>query len=203
MKKSKVVYRRQSALAIVKNTALDCNLAGCTDDGKLPDATVPIVENNPDGVTYTAILPDLEETSIRGFSSAFSRPDGTGVDFTVDLSGLPDMEQGPFTYHIHDKPVPEGSGIPNYTATGAHLDPYERGPIPPCDAKHPETYEVGDLAGKHGKITEQKFRASFNDNFLSTAEGPDSFFGKRSVVMHAKDSKRLTCANFALAPPPS
>ena len=58
-------------------------------------------------------------------------------------------QQGPFGYHIHDQPVPKDG---NCNATLAHLDPYGRGPTPPCDSAKPETCEVGDLSGKHGKI---------------------------------------------------
>ena len=59
-------------------------------------------------------------------------------------------------YHIHDQPVPADG---NCTATAAHLDPYLRGEIPPCDNTHPETCQVGDLTGKHGNVTTSPFVA--------------------------------------------
>ena len=59
-------------------------------------------------------------------------------------------------YHIHDQPVPANG---NCTATAAHLDPYIRGEIPPCDNTHPETCQVGDLTGKHGNVTVSPFAA--------------------------------------------
>jgi Cu/Zn superoxide dismutase len=74
--------------------------------------------------------------------------DGKGVDITVTLTGFKN-ETGPFGYHIHDQPVPADG---NCTGTKAHLDPYQRGQATPCDNKKPETCEVGDLAGKYGKI---------------------------------------------------
>lgn len=40
----------------------------------------------------------------------------------------------------------------NCNKTLAHLDPYQRGQKPDCDAGEPQTCEVGDLSGKHGKI---------------------------------------------------
>lgn len=40
----------------------------------------------------------------------------------------------------------------NCTGTLAHLDPYKRGEDPPCDASAPASCQVGDLAGKHGKM---------------------------------------------------
>lgn len=39
---------------------------------------------------------------------------------------------------------------------------------------------------------------SFHDAYLSTESGPASFFGNRSIVIHEKNSTRLTCANFTL-----
>ena len=59
-------------------------------------------------------------------------------------------------YHIHDQPVPADG---NCTATLAHLDPYIRGEIPPCDNTQPETCQVGDLTGKHGNVTISPFAA--------------------------------------------
>ena len=58
-------------------------------------------------------------------------------------------QQGPFGYHIHDQPVPESGDC---AATLAHLDPYRRGQAVPCNSTEPQTCEVGDLSGKHGKI---------------------------------------------------
>lgn len=40
---------------------------------------------------------------------------------------------------------------------------------------------------------------SFLDLYLSTAKGPASFFGNRSIVIHTSNKTRLTCANFTLA----
>jgi Copper/zinc superoxide dismutase (SODC) len=99
-------------------------------------------------------------------------------------------------YHIHDQPVP-ASG--NCTATLAHLDPYVRGEEPPCDPTAPQTCQVGDLSGKYGKIPGTgSFQASYLDLYTSTAQGPASFFGNRSIVVHAANKTRLTCANFQL-----
>lgn len=40
---------------------------------------------------------------------------------------------------------------------------------------------------------------SFLDLYLSSAEGPGSFFGNRSIVIHTSNATRLTCANFTLS----
>lgn len=161
--------------------------------GKLGNAA--IVQGNPVGVTYTASLPNITTSDIRGFVAGTSNANGTGVIFNINLSGLPDASLGPFLYHIHDQPVPSNG---NCTATLAHQDPYIRGEIPPCDPTHPETCQTGDLAGKHGNITTNPFQINFLDLYLSTAQGPGSFFGNRSIVIHTSNTTRLTCANFTL-----
>ncbi len=99
-------------------------------------------------------------------------------------------------YHIHDQPVPANG---NCTATLAHLDPYIRGEVPPCDPSAPQTCQVGDLSGKYGKIPGTgSYQTSYYDLFTSTLQGPASFFGNRSVVIHTANTTRLTCANFQL-----
>ena len=40
---------------------------------------------------------------------------------------------------------------------------------------------------------------SFLDLYLSTVQGPESFFGNRSIVIHTSNTTRLTCANFTLS----
>ena len=62
--------------------------------GKLGDAA--IVQNNPAGVTYTAILPNSNSTGIRGYVAGTSNSNGTGVNFNINLYGFPDASLGPF-----------------------------------------------------------------------------------------------------------
>jgi hypothetical protein len=102
-------------------------------------------------------------------------------------------------YHIHVDPVP-ASG--NCTATLGHLDPYERGESPVCEASQPETCQVGDLSGKHGTMDPaagSSFQVVYLDLYLSTEPGVNSFFGNRSIVIHSHNLTRLACANFELA----
>lgn len=140
-------------------------------------------------------------------------PDGSGVMFHVAFSGLPDAG-GPFrrytpprwftpmrsnqksVYHIHDQPVPANG---NCTSTLAHLDPYQRGETPACDASAPDTCQVGDLSGKHGKVTstDGSFTSTYAEAYASTLEGIGAYFGNRSFVLHYANTTRITCANFA------
>lgn len=95
---------------------------------------------------------------------------------------------------MHDKPVPEDG---NCTATGAHLDPYERGQKPACNPLHRETCEVGDLSGKWGSFTGD-IETQFADLWTSTKAGEPGFFGNRSITLHTNNGTRITCANFKL-----
>ncbi|SPN96994.1 related to cytosolic Cu/Zn superoxide dismutase [Cephalotrichum gorgonifer] len=167
--------------------------------GERGDATP--VNNNPVGVSYVATLPDTPffagvdiEGNVKGSISATSGADGKGVDFKVKFSNLP-SGGGPFTYHLHSTPVPEDG---NCTATLAHLDPFIRTDTPPCDPETPADCEVGDLSGKHGKVTSDPFELTFNDPYASLVEGLGSFFGNRSFVLHFANKTRITCANFEL-----
>ncbi|EFR01558.1 cu-Zn superoxide dismutase [Nannizzia gypsea CBS 118893] len=157
----------------------------------------PETTNNPVGVVYKAEFPDRDSTDIRGTVSATAHSSGRGVVFEFDLTGF-DEENGPFPYHIHVDPVPANGSC---TATLDHLDPFGRGQKPPCDTPNPETCEPGDLSGKHGKIDvsgDEHFMAKYHELYVATQQGLGTFFGNRSIVIHAKNGTRLTCANFAL-----
>lgn len=56
-----------------------------------------IVQGNPAGVTYTAILPNKNSTSIRGYVAGTSASNGTGVNFNINLYGFPSADLGPFS----------------------------------------------------------------------------------------------------------
>lgn len=56
-----------------------------------------VIENNPIGVTYTAILPDKASTGIRGYVAGTTAANGKGVDFNINLFGFPSADLGPFS----------------------------------------------------------------------------------------------------------
>ncbi|PBP28277.1 superoxide dismutase [Diplocarpon rosae] len=191
-----------SILAVVAAAMLTLASAQSTTEpitGVRGNAT--IVVNNPVGKVYVAVLPEQEwnnpqdpRGNVKGSISATANPDGIGVSFAVKFENLP-TSGGPFLYHIHDAPVPADG---NCTTTLAHADPYIRGETSACDASLPQTCQTGDLSGKHGKITQDPFVASYSDGFASTLEGIGAFFGNRSFVIHFANKTRITCANFAL-----
>ncbi|KAF4625945.1 hypothetical protein G7Y89_g12219 [Cudoniella acicularis] len=167
--------------------------------GALGNAT--IVENNPPGQTYIATLPPKSffnpndpRGNIVGSVSAVARANGIGLKFQVSFSNFP-TSGGPFLYHIHDQPV---SSDGNCTNTLAHLDPFIRGETPACDPSLPQTCQVGDLSGRHGKIDADPFFANYSDGFASTVQGLGSFLGNRSITVHFGNTTRITCANFTL-----
>ncbi|KAI9642352.1 Cell surface superoxide dismutase [Cu-Zn] 4 [Ciborinia camelliae] len=165
--------------------------------GTLGNATIP--ENNPVVPIYVATLPETQffnpsdpRGNVKGSVSAKANPDGIGIQFNVGFSNLP-TSGGPFSYHIHAHPVPTDG---NCTGTLAHLDPFLRGEVPACDPSLPQTCQVGDLAGKHGKISSDPFQTAYVDEFTSTLPTSGSFFGNLSVTVHFANKTRITCANF-------
>ncbi|KAH7171007.1 superoxide dismutase [Dactylonectria macrodidyma] len=167
------------------------------------------VTDNPVGVVYKATLPEEPffknaalDGNVKGFITAMAAEDGHGVRFKVKFENLP-KEGGPFLYHLHVDPAPDG----NCTKTLAHLDPFERGEETPCDSSDTASCQVGDLSGKHGNIGTDPFELEYTDYFASTKEGIGAFFGNRSFVLHYANKTRLTCADFVrledAAPPPS
>lgn len=162
------------------------------ETGKLGDAAKTL--DNPSGKTYEAKFDGSK--GVTGTFTFTAGSDGKGVAVKVNVDGFKG-ETGPFGYHIHDQPVPAGG---NCTGTLAHLDPYQRGQATACDKSKPETCEVGDLAGKHSKISGATFTDSYTDHYISTKEGIGAFIGNRSIVIHRSDEKktRLACANIEL-----
>ncbi|KAI0969906.1 superoxide dismutase [Xylaria arbuscula] len=174
-----------------------CVFAQNTTTGKLGDAIV--VTDNPVGKKGIAVLPKEPfftsgslTGNVKGTVKATTGAHGVGVDFEVTFSNLP-KEGGPFTYHLHVNPL-DATG--NCTNTLAHLDPFIRGEDPACNSTSPATCQVGDLSGKHGKITSDPYKANFHDDFTAVYEGPGSYFLNRSLVVHFANKTRITCANF-------
>jgi len=161
--------------------------------GKLGDAA--IITDNPAGASYVATLPS--NGTVTGSAKFSSTGNGTGVEVSIDFKGFKGAT-GPYTYHVHDQPVPDSG---NCNGTLAHLDPYQRGQVDPCDPKYPATCEVGDLAGKHGKIPNSngstlEVYLVFVDNYISTKRGIGAFVGNRSIVIHNSAGGRIACANL-------
>ncbi len=92
------------------------------------------------------------------------------------------------------------SSTGNCVSALGHLDPFIRGEQPPCDSTKPQTCQVGDLSGKHGKIISDPFSAKYVDYYASLVPGTGAFFGNRSILVHFENTTIITCASFALVP---
>ncbi|KAH7303772.1 superoxide dismutase [Stachybotrys elegans] len=181
-------------------TSLGLHILGATLAGRVLADDAPPSTDNPAGVVYQAILPKEPffagaaiEGNVKGSIMAVAEDDGNGVMFSIMFENLP-AEGGPFTYHIHTDRVVDN----NCTVTKTHLDPYNAGVAVPCDPSNPQSCEVGDLAGKHGKVGSDPYMMNYTDLYASTNESSMSFFGNRSFVLHYANSTRITCANFEL-----
>ncbi|WPG99231.1 Hypothetical protein R9X50_00204200 [Acrodontium crateriforme] len=152
----------------------------------------PEVTGNPAGAQYTAVLPST--TGVSGQVVVSSTPDGNGVAIQVSISDLP-AQGGPFLYHIHNNPL---SANGSCASAGGHLNPYNVSESFVCDPAAPKDCQVGDLSGKHGKMTGPSFSASYDDKFISTTPGTPEFMGNRSLVVHNSNLTRIACANFSM-----
>lgn len=123
-----------------------------------------IAQTNLPASTYVATLPETMFDPYAGsniFGSVMAVGTATGVQFTVNFTGVPAETYGPFgmclgcepnitceqnfptdktVYHIHGMPVPADG---NCTATMGHLDPTNRGEYYPCDNTNPQTCQAG------------------------------------------------------------
>lgn len=147
----------------------------------------PQVWDSPTNVVYTASFNKTNSGWIR-----FSAPNGT-VYVETNINNLP-LTGGPFTYHVHERPVPANGSC---TATLGHLNPYEGAYVPYSNKSvTPAQREVGDLAGKHGPINSTSLYTSYYDPYLSLNPNDKAFIGNLSVVIHFANTTRYTCANF-------
>lgn len=155
-------------------------LAGCA---VVMGDSAPVANDSPDGAKYVAKF----DTKLQG-SVEFSSASNGSVSVDLNLDGFP-SSGGPFTYHIHEAPVPTDG---NCTGTKLHLDPYHGDQ----NATVPSQLEVGDLSGRHGALDSTSNHESFVDEFISLNEDNDAFIGGLSVTVHFKNSTRLACANI-------
>ena len=121
--------------------------------------------------------------------------DGVRVNITTNFTSLPNNTG--LGYHVHNWPV-EYTQDPAMRCgeVGGHYDPYDKGSAAEypttCDNDKNEC-EVGDLAGKHGKLFIGDSMA--NDTYgLSLSNFQSIVF--RSIVIHNTDGTRLTCATI-------
>lgn len=153
----------------------------------------PKIKKNPSNVVAIADFPSGFKQHVMG-NVIFSATDGGIVNVHVDMTGLP-REGGPFTYHIHENPVPDDG---NCDLVGDHLNPY-RAPLD-CDSQKDDSYcQVGDLSGKHGWIDATCFETKYDDPYLSLNKNSKAYVVGRSVAFHLDDGTIFACADIQKA----
>ena len=123
---------------------------------------------------------------------------GVGVTCEIFFT-RPKGKIGPFSYHIHDQPLPSQR---NCSGTRSPFDPYHRGQADPCDPAHPEACQLGDLSGKHGLIPE--FNGSlarafytFTDPYISTNPNVGAFIGSMSFIIRDSADELVDCSDIS------
>lgn len=147
-------------------------------------SSAPEVADSPQGAKYVA---KIDSDKVKGQIEFSTAANGT-VQVDVDLKDLPE-QGGPFLYHIHEKTVPSDG---NCTGTAAHFNPYGGNE----NNTQPQDKEVGDLSGRHGKISGQSLKTSYIDRYLSLNKDDAAFFANLSVVVHLNNTTRIGCANI-------
>jgi len=146
--------------------------------------------NNPQGVSYQAILPDLDSTNVRGYLAGVTAQNGTGVMLNINFYGF-DLS-GPFVYSIDDASVGDSGNCGDATV----LNPY--GATATCDSSNPASCQLGNLAGIYGNISTTPFQRSLYDAYLSTKPDTEAFFGNRSFSIAYSNGTKITCGDFKL-----
>ncbi|EGG05387.1 Cu/Zn superoxide dismutase [Melampsora larici-populina 98AG31] len=133
------------------------------------------------------------EFGVKGYVKFIAPYKSDEVKVILSITGLDKYSgtTGPFPYHVHVNPI---QGKNCETALG-HLNPYKLPEIVACDPVDVNTCEVGDLSGKHGKLTAARPYRSYIDSQLKFTPEEISFVG-RSVVIHDANKKRIACGTI-------
>ncbi|XP_038147263.1 uncharacterized protein cusr [Cyprinodon tularosa] len=122
-------------------------------------------------------------------------PQGPTV-INVSLSNLQSLAGG---YHVHILPIVAGRPDPCSDANIlGHFNPFnwDITTSPPPGTGTVDQYELGDISGKFGMLTDQNdYEAVFRDPNMPLT-GPYSIVG-RSVVVHYRNGSRMRCADVS------
>ncbi|XP_037076792.1 uncharacterized protein LOC119097959 [Pollicipes pollicipes] len=114
----------------------------------------------------------------------------------TDLMGLEGIAGG---YHIHLVPVHRDNEFPCHNiALGGHYNPYKLNPAtsPPPGYGSSDQYEMGDMSGKYGMLTNQSAVERFNNDTNLQLFGPQTVLGRSVVIHRAGDNSRWACGNI-------
>lgn len=122
------------------------------------------------------------------------------VLISVNLERLDSIGGG---YHVHEWPVPQKIGqtetVCDSDDVGGHFNPFQV-PVdsfyPPSAATTPEKYEVGDLSGKFGMLSNMsKYVKNMTDPNLQLY-GKNSIIGRSLVIHKAVGGSRWICTSI-------
>jgi len=127
-------------------------------------------------------------TSPMGYISFFQPSIYETTDITVNLFGLQYQGTTGNGYHIHKFPPTDSCSTTLVGGVGGHFDPFGAGVSLPyvCNPATPDLCEVGDLSGKHGKLTTVNVSTSYQDDYVDLF-GTNSIVGRSVVIHHASD----------------
>lgn len=139
---------------------------------------------------------------VTGLFSFNQEAAGKPTQVSYDLSNLKGNNQ---LYHVHVGPLPQFDAAQKANSTLMNQicsSPSVGGHLNPTGVKYvagvkPETFELGDLAGKFGPLVvkgEDHYAGNFVDNQLSL-KGANGALG-RSIVIHKNTGQRWVCANI-------
>ena len=129
-------------------------------------------------------------------SITFNQPTpSSSTTITLNITQLP-LDNLP--WHVHVFPFRLGSPSPcSSSSVAGHFDPLLASRETDYSARcagNSSLCEMGDLSGKHGRLTSLNSMQQFSDSTLHL-HGVYSIIG-RSVVIHRPDNTRLACANI-------
>lgn len=152
-------------------------------------------------VTPKEVKANFNMDGVKG-SILFSQ--GYRTDPTVVTVNLENLRGRGKWYHVHEFPVPQrqtkDDELCSPQSVGGHFNPFGVDPKigPPAGIGTNDQYEIGDLSGKYGPLTEDQDLYNFLGIYVDMnlpLFGINSIVG-RSVVIHKADGKRWICANI-------
>ncbi|CAH1783697.1 unnamed protein product [Owenia fusiformis] len=133
-----------------------------------------------------------------------SPPDGevaieqsTLFDPTILSVGFTGLAQEISSYHVHEFSINGDEEVEcSGASVGGHFNPFQVSTFPAAGTGTTDEYEIGDLSGKFGGVTNLNTYDATLSDFNLPVSGPQSIVG-RSIVLHkTTDGSRVTCGNI-------
>nr|XP_046263940.1 uncharacterized protein cusr [Scatophagus argus] len=141
--------------------------------------------------------------NMRGIKGYFSFRQASPFDVTELRVNLTNLENRVGPFHVHNFPLPSVRSPPSSMCSndnvGGHWNPFGVDTSDPTYPTMPgsthDTYETGDLSGKHMSLAGQNEVNMVFKDFNLPLFGQNSIVG-RSVVIHKTDGARFVCASI-------